>query len=165
MNIRLANMRDLPAVIDILHRVVPVMQSEGNYQWDSVYPSPADLTQDIQNYNLFVAVDNRVIVGAVAVDANFPPEYDTVAWKTSPNSYTFHRLMVDPDHRGKGVAEALFHYVEYRGQLMGLRSIRVDTNENNFAILSLFKKHHYSFVGTVKFRNVLSDFCCYEKTL
>ena len=165
MNIRLANMRDLPSVIDILHRVVPVMHSEGNYQWDNVYPSPADFTNDIQQYNLFVAVEDRVVIGAVAVDAIFPTEYETVSWETSPNSYTFHRLMVDPEHRGKGIAEALFRYVEYRGQLMGLRSIRVDTNENNHAILDLFKKYDYKYTGTVKFRNVLSDFHCYEKTL
>lgn len=165
MNIRLANMRDLPSVIDILHRVVPFMHRNGNYQWDRVYPSPADFTQDIQQYNLFVAVENRVVIGAVTVDANFPVEYSAVPWNSSPNSYTFHRLMVDPEHHGKGIAEALFRYVEYRGQLMGLRSIRVDTNENNTAVLDLFRKYNYNYVGNVQFRNVLSEFRCYEKTL
>lgn len=165
MNIRLANMRDLPNVLEIMHEVIPMMRAEGNLQWDDTYPSQSILELDIKEHNLFVAVEEGQVVGVVVINALFPPEYDHVIWSTSPNTYTFHRLMVHPAHRGKGIAETLFRYVEYRGQLMGLRSIRVDTNENNKAMLSLFDKYAYQFVGKVHFRDVASAFLCYEKTL
>ncbi len=165
MYIRLANITDLPAVLDLMQRVVPFMQAEGNEQWDSEYPSEAVFTKDINQHDLFVAILDDQLVGAVAINAFLPPEYSTVPWKTSPNTYTFHRMMVDPDMQGKGIATAIFQFVERRGRNMGLMSLRVDTNERNKKMRSLFEKFSYSYAGTVHFRGKKSNFLCYEKTL
>lgn len=165
MNIRLANMKELPELVEILQQVIPLMHQEGNFQWDDKYPTPSILSTDIKERHLFVALMDRKIVGFVVINALFPPEYQDVNWTTSPNAYTFHRLMLHPLYHGKGIAETLLRYVERRGRLMGLRSIRVDTNEMNKAMVTLFRKFSYAFVGKVTFREIKSDFLCYEKTL
>jgi len=165
MYIRLANITDLPEVLDLMRRVVPVMQAMGNFQWDDEYPNEAVFRRDINEHDLFVAILDEQVVGAVAINAFLPPEYQQVQWKSSPNTYTFHRMMVDPDLQGKGIATAILQFIEKRGRNMGLMSLRVDTNENNSIMRSLFDKFNYSYVGTVHFRGLSSDFLCYEKTL
>lgn len=165
MYIRLANITDLPAVLDLMHRVIPIMQAMGNFQWDNEYPTETIFRQDINEHNLFVAILDDQLVGAVVINAYFPPEYKQINWKTSPNTYTFHRMMVDPELQGKGIATAIFQFIEKRGRNLGLMSLRVDTNENNKIMRSLFEKFNYDFAGIVKFRDLSSDFVCYEKTL
>jgi len=165
MYIRLANIMDLSAVIDLMTRVIPVMKAEGNDQWDDGYPNEQIIRNDINEHDLFVLIEDDQILGAVVINAVFPPEYSSVPWKTSPNTYTFHRMMVDPDFQGKGIATAIFKFIEKRGRNMGLMSLRVDTNKNNKTMRSLFEKFNYTFAGIVHFRNKTSDFLCYEKTL
>ena len=165
MYIRLANTTDLPAIIDLMKRVIPVMQASGNEQWDNGYPNKAVFKDDINERNLFVLVLDNTILGTVTIDAMFPPEYNSISWKTSPNTYTFHRMMVDPEYQGKGIATAIFQFIEKRGKKMGLKSLRVDTNAYNKTMISLFEKFKYKQVGIVHFRNKTSDFRCYEKTL
>lgn len=158
---------DLPYVIEILHRVVPVMNEQGNFQWDNEYPSDAVLRRDISNRHMYVALDEAKIIGAVTINAEFPVEYEAVPWASSPNTFTFHRLMVSPDHYGKGVGRALFSYIEQRGIWMGLRSIRVDTNKKNKPMLALFNEFEYKKVGSIQLRESGSDddFYCFEKTI
>lgn len=165
MYIRLANIMDLPTVVAMTKRVIPVMQASGNEQWDDDYPSKEILRNDIAEHNLFVLMLDNQLVGGVVINAIFPQEYMGLSWKTSPNAYTFHRMMVNPDFQGKGLATALFQFVEKRGKNLGLKSLRVDTNENNKTMRSLFEKFNYTFVDIVHFRNKPSGFLCYEKTL
>lgn len=165
MNIRLANMMDLPSVMDLLQRVLPVMHADGNYQWNKDYPSEKTFIKDITHLNLFIVREDDKTIAAVAIDSFFPSEYSTVDWQSSPNSFTFHRMMVDPEYRGKGVAKSLFSYLENRGTLLGLKSLRVDTNEHNTAMLILFEELEYTPAGVIHFKGVDSDFLCFEKTL
>lgn len=141
------------------------MNKAGNFQWDDTYPSKEIIRQDIKNRHLYVAVIDDKVVGSVTINAVFPPEYATVNWKTSPNTYTFHRMMVSVKHRGEGIANELFNYIRQRGEWMGLRSIRVDTNEHNPAMISLFEKHNYSQVGTVQLKGKALNYLCFERTI
>lgn len=165
MYIRLANIMDLPAVINLMTRVIPAMQASGNEQWDNDYPSGDIFKKDINEHNLFILLHDNKLLGAVVINAIFPPEYKSITWCTSPNTYTFHRMMVDPEFQGQGIATAIFQFIEKRGKNMGLKSLRVDTNVRNKTMRSLFEKFNYTFAGIVHFRNKTSDFLCYEKTL
>lgn len=39
MNYRLAEMDDLPQILNIISKVVPIMNASGNRQWDEKYPN------------------------------------------------------------------------------------------------------------------------------
>lgn len=165
MYIRIANITDLPAVIDLMKRVIPVMQKDGNDQWDDKYPTADIIRQDINELDLFVLMLDEKIVGAVVINAILPKEYCSIRWKTSPNTYTFHRMMVDPEYQGKGIATAILQFIEKRGINMGMKSLRVDTNENNTKMLALFEKFKFSNAGTINLMGKTSKFLCFEKTL
>ena len=47
MLIRLATPNDVPELVTLLKRVVPLMQQAGNLQWDDTYPNEAVFNDDI----------------------------------------------------------------------------------------------------------------------
>ncbi len=165
MYIRIANIADFSAVVDLVNRLLPAMQEIGNDCWEEKQATPEIIKKDIEEHNLFVAIHDDDIVGAVVIDAFLPFEYESVCWKTSPNTYTFHRMMVDPDRQGKGIAQALMRFIERRGVNMGSKSLRADTHKNNKVMRSLFQKYNYTFVDHIIINNKKSDFMCFEKTL
>ena len=55
MNLRRAQLEDIPAVMAVIRRVVPLMRAAGNLQWDDAYPSTAVFLRDIELRQLWVA--------------------------------------------------------------------------------------------------------------
>ena len=55
MRIRLATCDDLPALMALMRRVVPLMRLAGNLQWDENYPNEAVFQRDIDLGQLWVA--------------------------------------------------------------------------------------------------------------
>ena len=47
MIIRLATLNDIPAIMQLVDEVVPVMRASGNFQWDSTYPNIKVFENDI----------------------------------------------------------------------------------------------------------------------
>lgn len=165
MYIRIANKTDYPELIDLMNRLAPAMLKSGNLQWKEKHPTKKAIKKDIEAHNLFILILDEKIIGVVVIDALLPDEYEQIPWKTSPNTYTFHRMMVDPKHQGKGIAKTMLHFIENRGINMGMKSLRADTHKDNTIMLSLFEKFNFSYVGNVYFGKEKSDFLCYEKTL
>jgi hypothetical protein len=48
MNIRLATLADIDAIMQLVKEVVPIMQATGNLQWDDHYPDAKIFTADVQ---------------------------------------------------------------------------------------------------------------------
>jgi hypothetical protein len=55
MRIRLATQYDLPALMALVRRVVPLMLATGNRQWDEGYPNESVFERDIALRQLWVA--------------------------------------------------------------------------------------------------------------
>jgi ribosomal protein S18 acetylase RimI-like enzyme len=77
-----------------------------------------------------------------------------------------HRIAVDPDFAGRGIAVALMQQAETVARERGIAKLRVDTNTQNQVTQRLFPKLGYTFAGeiTLDFRPGL-NFLCYEKQL
>ena len=166
MLIRPATEADLPALLDLLTRVVPLMQASGNFQWDHTYPNEAVFRRDIEKQQLWVAeIDNKV-AGVAALTTDQEPEYAQVGWDLTEPAIVTHRLAVDPDFQGKGVAIALLNQAEKLAMERKTRLLRIDTNTQNQVTQRLFPKLGYQFAGEISlgFREGLR-FYCYEKRL
>jgi ribosomal protein S18 acetylase RimI-like enzyme len=163
--IRLATAPDLPAILEILARVVPLMNAAGNWQWTTEYPNPAVFQQDIARQHLWVAeLHGRVAAFAALTHNDQDPEYAHADWDATEPALVTHRLAVDPAAQGHGLAEALLRHAETLAAQHGLHMLRVDTNSENAATQRLFPKLGYRFAGeiTLAFRPGLRFFC-YEK--
>ena len=165
--IRPATASDLPEILAILGRVVPLMNAAGNQQWSADYPNEAVFRQDIEKGQLWVAELNGAVAAFAALTHNDQdPEYAQADWDAAEPALVTHRLAVDPAAQGHGLAAALLAQAEVRARQQNLRVLRVDTNSENAATQRLFPKLGYRFAGeiTLAFRPGLRFFC-YEKRL
>lgn len=164
MWIRLAVREDVAALMGLMGRVVPLMQTAGNRQWDESYPNAAVFERDIERRQLWVAQIDDSIAGVAAMTTEQEPEYAQVGWDVEELAIVVHRLAVDPAFRGAGVAVALMRKAEEVAAERGITVVRVDTNTENEATQRLFPKLGYELAGEIglSFRPGLR-FLCYEK--
>ncbi|WP_020607739.1 GNAT family N-acetyltransferase [Spirosoma spitsbergense] len=164
--VRPATPADLPALVNLLKRVVPLMNRAGNFQWDDHYPNETVFRQDIVKKQLWVAEINRQIAGVAALTEDQEPEYAQVGFDLGQRAIVTHRLAVDPAFQGQGVAVALLAQAEQIALERGIRFLRIDTNSENQITQKLFPKAGYIYTGeiTLGFRPGLR-FLAYEKKL
>jgi GNAT superfamily N-acetyltransferase len=166
MLIRLATQEDIPALMALVRRVVPLMRAAGNLQWDEKYPNEAVFELDIALTQLWVSDIDGSIAGAAALTMDQEPEYAEVGWDLNERAIVVHRLAVDPAFRGAGVASALMQKAEELAVERSIAVLRVDTNTQNAATQQLFPKLGYLLAGEIglSIRPGLR-FLCYEKRL
>ena len=166
LTIRRATTTDLPSILLLISRVVPLMHAAGNFQWEASYPNEPVFRQDIDRKHLWVAELGGKIAGVAALTTDQDPEYAQADWDASLPALVTHRLAVDPAAQGQGVAAALLQQAEQLAIEQQLPVLRVDTNSENRATQQLFPKLGYRFAGeiTLAFRPGLRFFC-YEKQL
>jgi len=166
MRLRQATKDDLPALMQLMHRVVPLMRATGNLQWDESYPNETVFQRDIDLEQLWVAELGTAIAGVAAVTMDQEPDYAQVGWDIDEPAIVVHRLAVDPAFRGLGAAGALMQKAEEIAIERGINVLRVDTNTQNEATQRLFPKLGYRLAGEIglAFRPGLR-FLCYEKRL
>jgi ribosomal protein S18 acetylase RimI-like enzyme len=166
MQIRLAIENDLPALMALVQRVVPLMVAAGNQQWDEHYPNEAVFERDIALTQLWVAEVDGTIAGVGALTMDQEPEYAQVGWDLKAKAIVVHRLAVDPAFRGAGVASALMLQAEAIARERRFAAVRVDTNTENAATQRLFPKLGYQLAGEIGLgmRPGLR-FLCYEKLI
>ncbi|MBU6455170.1 MAG: GNAT family N-acetyltransferase [Cyanobacteria bacterium REEB67] len=166
MQIRAATMSDIAPIMALVKRVVPLMRASGNLQWDDEYPNPGVFERDISKQQLWLAEVDGALAGVAAITTAQEPEYAEVGWDIDELSIVVHRLAVDPDHHGKGIAVALMEKAEEVAKERDIAILKVDTNIQNTATQKLFPKLGYQPVGEISlaFRPGLR-FRCYEKRL
>jgi ribosomal protein S18 acetylase RimI-like enzyme len=166
MRIRLATQDDLPALMALVRRVVPLMLAAGNRQWDEGYPNRSVFERDIVLEQLWVVEAENGIAGVAALTMDQEPEYAQANWDMAAKALVVHRLAVDPAFRGAGVASALMQKAEEVAVEREFAVVRVDTNTENAATQRLFPKLGYRLAGEIGLgmRPGLRFFC-YEKTI
>lgn len=164
--VRLASPQDIPQILELLKSVVPAMNALGNYQWDSHYPNEEVFKKDISLSQLWVAEVDSAIAGISAITTDQEPEYAEAGWDITEPAIVTHRLAVNINFRGMGIARALLMKAEEEATRRNIAVLRIDTNTNNEATRALFPKLGYLYSGEIGlgFRPNLR-FCCYEKRL
>lgn len=163
---RLATLDDIPGIMTMVQKVVPIMQSMGNFQWAADYPNPEVFAKDISLNQLWVVVIDENIAGVTAITKDQDPEYADAGWDISETAIVTHRLAVCPDFQGRGIAKILMNKAEEVAILQGISILRVDTNTKNTATQALFPKLGYKFSGEISLaKRPGLRFYCYEKLL
>ena len=166
MKIRLAIADDVPGIVAIVRRAVPLMRAAGNLQWDEAYPDAHVFLKDVAMQQLWLAETAGVPGGVAAVTTEQYAEYAQLGWDIAETAVVVHRLVVDPAQRGKGLAALLMQQAEAVAKERGIGVLRVDTNTRNEASQRLFPKLGYTLAGefTLGFRPGMR-FVGYEKRL
>lgn len=169
ITIRRGTSDDIPSILKIIRKVVPIMNSKNNFQWTpAVYPLEDDFRKDVEQNCCYVAVDTITsdIVGVAALTEDQPPEYGD-ACDIADKAIVPHRVAVDPDYQGKGIAKLLFNHADVLAKQREYKYVRVDTNTMNLAMQNLFVKCGFILKGEISLAGKHSGmrFLCYEKAL
>ncbi len=166
MRIRQATVTDIPQIMLLVAKVVPLMRAVGNLQWDDNYPNCEVFNKDVAKRQLWVADVDGTVGGVAALTMDQDPEYADAGWDITEPAIVTHRLAVDPDCQGMGIAKALLNKAEELALERNIKTLRIDTNNYNQATQALFPKVGYVFCGEIglQFRPGLRFFC-YEKRL
>ena len=166
MLVRRATDEDIAAIMALVGRSVPLMRAAGNLQWDDGYPNAEVFAEDVRLQQLWVAELEGQVAGVAAITTEQSPEYADVGWDLKEPAVVVHRLVVDPEFRGRGVAEQLMRQAEVVATGWGIRVLRVDTNTRNLATQGLLPKLGYTLAGDIglEFRPG-QRFYCYEKRI
>jgi ribosomal protein S18 acetylase RimI-like enzyme len=165
VSIRLADGRDLDAVMQLVGCCIDDMRAAGIDQWDEVYPDRATLAADAREKTLYLAsTDVEPLVGILVLNEYQNPEYADVPWTIHASRVAVvHRLMIDPRLQRRGLARELMRFAEGRARELGYGAIRLDAFTLNPRALRLYHGLGYGDAGPVTFRKGV--FRCFEKSV
>lgn len=166
MTIRLATLNDIPQILILVTEVIPAMKAAGNFQWDNDYPNKPTFIKDINAKQLWVAEIESAIAGVAAITTDQDIEYAQAGLDITETAIVTHRLAVNINYQGRGVAAALLKQAEQEAIKRKIDILRIDTNIANMATQKLFPKLGYILAGKISLdiRPGLT-FLCYEKRL
>ena len=148
MEIRLAEYRELGAILDIYEEARAFMRMSGNLeQWAGGYPPRETLVSDIENSRLFVACEENEILGVFCFFVGEDPTYKRIfggEWKAGGEYGVIHRIAISDKARGRGVASECFKYAEGISQ-----SVRIDTHKDNISMQKALKKNGFEYCGII----------------
>jgi len=107
MTIRLATLNDIPQILAFVAEVIPGMKAAGNFQWNDDYPNKQVFTDDINLNQLWVAEVTGAIAGVAALTTDQDAEYAQAGLDIGEAAIVTHRLAVNINYQGRGVATAL----------------------------------------------------------
>lgn len=164
MTLRKGRLTDIERVMDIKTKVLPLMISSGNTQWSEDYPDRERFTKDMEEGSLYV-YDEDGIKGFVVVDDDHPEPYKKVSWRVPrEESKAMHRMAVDPDAEGKGIAAGMLNAVERLVVNEGYKAVHTDTSLENEKMQHRFERDHYERRGKIRLDDNPGDwYAAYEK--
>lgn len=156
---------DLPVIWEILQDAIARRRAEGSDQWQNGYPNEQTARDDLAAGNAYVLVENEVVLAYAAIIFGNEPAYDAIdgRWLTDGKYAVVHRLARSSKARNKGIATGLLKMAEDLCIREGVRSIRLDTNFDNAAMLKILDALDYSYCGEIFFQGAPRR--AYEKVL
>ncbi len=154
IELKKATLSHTTKIWEILKQAIQRRKADGSEQWQDGYPNLDIVKKDIENEQGFVLIENEQIVGYCAIIINDEPEYKNIEgeWLSSDDFVVFHRVAIDEEHLGKGLAKKLISLIEDFALENNIYSVKADTNFDNLAMLKIFKNLSYSYCGEVYFR-------------
>ncbi|KQR95651.1 GCN5 family acetyltransferase [Chryseobacterium sp. Leaf180] len=165
LQFRLARNEDHAAIWKIIQQAIDRRKQEGSEQWQSGYPNEGTITEDITSNHGFVLTSDGEIAAYTALIFNDEPAYADIdgKWLTDGDFFVIHRVAVSEKFAGKGLVKILFDQIENYVKSQNVPSIKVDTNFDNPAMISIIVKKGYRYCGEVMLAGGMRK--AYEKVL
>lgn len=164
-NFKKANTSDIPEIWAILQNAIIRRKNDGSNQWQDGYPNPEVIKKDIEKGYGYILTDGETIIGYSAILINDEPEYLKIEgnWLTNADFVVFHRVAIAEKYLGKNLSQKIIEFIEDFARKNNIKSLKADTNHDNFAMMKIFEKSGFTLCGIVHFRG--SPRRAYEKVL
>ena len=127
------------------------MKENGINQWNEDYPKIKSLENDILNKNSYVVKDDEKIIGTFVLIFGDEKSYQKIegAWKKDIPYGTLHRVAVNNNCKGKGVAGFILDFAEAMAREKNISSFRIDTHRDNISMRRFIEKSNFDFCGII----------------
>ena len=164
MKYRLGTEGDLDAICKMVEEAKVLMEKQGILQWDHVYPNQQDFMDDIQNSNLYIALEDNNLAAIYVISQECDDEYHKCNWESpDEKACVIHRFCVSPDFQNKGIGRVVLNHIEQQLRDLSYTSVRLDVFLQNPYALSLYQKNGYVERGYADWRK--GRFLLMEKKL
>jgi len=154
MKIQLSTLKNIPKILEIIEDARVYLASQNIDQWQNGYPNREQIEKDILNGESFVVINNENKILATSMfTINKEPTYKIIEgnWIVDENEVygVIHRMAIKKEFRKFGLATLLFE--EFHLQLLekNIKSLKIDTHEDNIGMQSLIKKLGYNYCGII----------------
>ncbi|NRA10590.1 MAG: GNAT family N-acetyltransferase [Crocinitomicaceae bacterium] len=161
-------LHELDSILELTRACGKHMRDNGIDQWDENYPDRDSLLNDLNTETLFAYRENSVILGIVVLNESQDEEYAEIKWSTSDadRNIVVHRLAVQPDQQGKGIARKIMDFAEVHAKDQGYDAIRLDTFSQNPRNQKFYTNRGYNDLGPVYLKYKKDHpYYCYEMLL
>ena len=151
MIIRKSNREDIPAIMAIVADAQALLRSQGVDQWQDGYPTADIIAQDIARAESYVIEIDRSLAATAVISFAGEVTYNSIdgQWLNDNDYVVVHRLAVRNSALRSGLARQMMLYAEELALQRGVNNIRVDTHNDNIAMLSLLNNLGFVFCGEI----------------
>lgn len=167
MELRKSSKSDVENIMKIIHQAQDYFKKNGIDQWQNNYPSEDTILHDINNKISYVLIKDDKIVGTAAISFDKEITYDIIYdgnWISNDKYAVIHRIAIDNEHKGLGLASIILKNVEDMCINKNIKSIKIDTHEQNLSMQKLIKKSGFEYCGVIYLED-RSKRLVFEKTL
>lgn len=152
MEFRKSVLEDIAGIMKVINKAKISLKEAGINQWQNGYPNEKVIEDDINRGESYVATIDGTIVGTVAITFDREPHYEAIRegqWMNQEGDYAvIHRIAVDNDYKGQGIAGFLIMQAEKIGEGK-IQSIRIDTHEMNLPMQRVIQREGFVYCGKV----------------
>jgi hypothetical protein len=166
MEIKQASSIDLVDVLYLLKQCVMDMNRKGLKQWNSAYPSPELIREDIDKGTLYVYSEMKIAQGMINLSEEAPEDYKDIQWQqTTGKALYVKRFAVHPIWIESEVPINLINFAEKFAKDNNFTTIRIDVLDSYPVDEKFFSARNFTAAGSFhsEFQKLL--YTCYEKNL
>ena len=140
--------------MEIINDAKEYLASLGVDQWQNGYPNAVQIEQDILNRESYVVFnDQDKIVATSMFTTNPEPTYKKIdgnwIFDQTKKYGVINRLAVKKEFRNLGLASVLFEEFHKQLKINHIKSLKIDTHEDNLSMQKLIKKLVYEYCGVI----------------
>ena len=167
MKFNLAKVSDVDNIMKIIKVAQDHFKRVGIDQWQNNYPNSQAIEKDIENNSSYVLRNGDNVLGTVMISFDGEDTYGKIyegEWLSHGEYAVIHRMAVDFNHRGTGLASEFLHEIEKMCIDKKTPSIKVDTHRENLPMQKLLIKNGYKECGIIYLKDG-NERLAYEKLL
>ena len=152
--IRKAKECDIQKIVSIYEEILSLEEAgRVTTGWiRGIYPGEKTALSALSEGTLYVLEEEGKVLASAIINQKAADGYDKAAWEFDAKSdeiLVIHTLTVSPSASGKGYGTEFIRFYEAMGKEMGVRDLRLDTNERNKTARAFYKKLGYKEVDIV----------------
>ncbi|OLS03179.1 GNAT family N-acetyltransferase [Tissierella creatinophila] len=167
MEFRRSKETDIEGIMLIIKKAQNHLKEQGIDQWQNGYPNEEVIKVDIEKQESYVLIEDEKAVGTTALSFEAEKTYDNIydgKWLTDISYAVIHRIAIDIDFRGKGLAREMLKEIEKKCADNRVKSIKVDTHKENISMQNFLKKNGFKYCGIIYLKDG-NERVAFEKVL